>query len=338
MRPLSLARALLAAFVAVLAIAAGLAPAANAEPSTPEGSIGIRLLDVPAKAKDDPRAKLYIVDNVKPGATITRRVQVTNNTGAKATVRMYAGPAQIVGNTFVPDEPGATNALTSWIKVDQPSVTLDNGETAKVAVTIKVPADAPEMEHYGVVWASLTTPGKDGGIGAESRVGVRVYLSVGAGNGPPSDFSIDSVTGSRGDDNGATVIATVTNTGGRAVDVSGTLKLTKGPGDLSAGTVGSTGVTIPPGASSDVVFTVPNSASLPDGPWNASVALQSGVHKHTSDQTVTFRAAADSGPASRSIALPLTVTILVVLAAAALGYFLYRRRRTATATGEDKSA
>ncbi|MDR2279962.1 MAG: DUF916 domain-containing protein [Gordonia sp. (in: high G+C Gram-positive bacteria)] len=337
MRPLSLARALLAAFVAVLAIATGLAPEASAEPSTPEGSIGIRLLDVPVKAKNDPRAKLYIVDNVKPGATITRRVQVTNNTGAKATVKMYAGPAQIVGNTFVPDAPGATNALTTWITVDKPSVTLDDGETAKVAVTIKIPADAPEMEQYGVVWASLTTPGKDGGIGAESRVGVRVYLSVGAGNGPPSDFSIDSLTGKRDDDNGATVVAKVTNTGGRAVDVSGTLKLTKGPGDLSAGTVGSTGVTIPPGASSDVVFTVPNSASLPDGPWSASVALQSGVHKHTSDQTITFTAA-DAGPASRSIALPLTATVLAVLAAAALGYFLYRRRRAASAASEDESA
>ncbi|GEE01061.1 hypothetical protein nbrc107696_15070 [Gordonia spumicola] len=331
MRPLTFARMILAALVAVLAVGACVAPRVAAEPEdgTPAGSIGIRLVDVPAKAKDDPRAKLYIVDNMKPGSTITRRVQVTNNTGHRATVKMYAGPARITDGTFMFDEPGATSALTSWIHVDKPTLTLDDHEDAKVTVTIAVPADAPEMEQYAVVWASLTTPGENGGIGAESRVGVRVYLSVGPGNGPPSDFSIDAVTGSRTDDGRATVRAKVTNTGGRAVDISGDLKLTHGPGDLTAGKVGSTGVTIPPGESSDVVFTVPNSAQLPDGPWSASVSLASGVHKHTKDQSVTFTAPADSGPASRSITMPLVVTIIVVLAAAGLGAFLYRRRRAA---------
>ena len=68
-----------------------------------------------------------------------------------------------------------------------------------------------------------------------SRVGIRLYLSVGPGGSPAADFTIDSLTAVRSPDGQPMVLATVHNTGGRALDMSGTLELSDGPGGLSAG-------------------------------------------------------------------------------------------------------
>jgi len=66
--------------VIALALVAGVcAPAASAfaasepAPGAPAtGSLGVRLLDAPTSAKDDPRARGYIVDHLAPGAGVKR--------------------------------------------------------------------------------------------------------------------------------------------------------------------------------------------------------------------------------------------------------------------------
>ncbi|MGB6244337.1 hypothetical protein [Gordonia sp. (in: high G+C Gram-positive bacteria)] len=342
MRPALLLRTVLTAIVSLLVLgmttaafptSAGAAPADAGER---EGSIGIRLLDVPVKLKDDPRAQLYIVDNLPPGRTIKRRVQVTNKTNMRTKLSMYAGPAQVVDGNFTPGEPGTKNMLTSWISLDKTELDLKPGEKAKVTATIAVPKDAPEMEQYGVIWAS-TAPAAPtaGGIAMASRVGVRVYLSVGPGNGPPADFSIGSLTGGRSADGSAIVTAAVTNTGKRAVDVTGDLDLTDGPGGLSAKTVGAQGATISPGQSADVVFTVPDSAALPDGPWQAKVKLESGVHTHEAAGPVTFTASTEvrSTSSSSNTALIWTIVGVLLAIAAAVTAWLWRRKRSAADGG-----
>ncbi|GAA2365989.1 MULTISPECIES: hypothetical protein [Gordonia] len=339
MRPTSSLRALLATLTAALLTGvvlltgpavAGAAPGSSTAPAdrgTPDGSIGIRLLDVPAKSKDDPRAQLYIIDNLNPGTTITRHVQVTNGTDTAMKIAVYPGPAGIVDGSFVPGEPGTKNLLTSWTSVDKPNLNLAPGQKARVAVTIAVPKDAPEMEQYGVIWAStVPNQNKETGIGLASRVGVRMYLSTGPGNGPPSDFAIEKLEGRRGADNGAEVTAHVTNTGGRAVDVTGTLKLSEGPGGLSAKAVSSKGMTIAPGESADVVFAVPNSAQLPDGPWKAEVQLESGVHTHDSTASITFDQS-DQTEGSSNTALIVTIVVIAAAALAGIAAWLLRRRR-----------
>jgi len=77
----------------VTGVLAGPAAAVNAAPapaSAPTaagaGSIGIRLVDAPVTARDDPRARVYIVDHLNPGAVIHRRVEVSNTTASTAHV------------------------------------------------------------------------------------------------------------------------------------------------------------------------------------------------------------------------------------------------------------
>lgn len=346
MRFSALLRAALVVLSALI-VTALFAPPALADPDgavdgTPRGSIGIRLLDAPEKLRDDPRAQLYIIDNLPPGSTITRHVMVTNNTGERATIKVYAGPAKIVDGAFTPTEPGTSNLLSSWTSVNKPEVTLANGAQAKVAVKIAVPDDAPEVEQYGVIWAShLSTPAdrpEDSGanVGMESRVGVRMYISAGEGNGPPADFTINGLTAQRESDGSATVLAEVTNTGGRAVDLSGTLKLSDGPAGTTAGPIDAQGLTVAPGETGEVRFPVPNSTALPDGPWTAEAQLTSGVNTHDVTESIHFsQSSTESTSGSKVWTIVIVLLILAALILAAL--YVVRRKRAAAATQESES-
>lgn len=290
-------------FTAVLLVGLPLAPAIALTPAaaaaTPLGQIrleadpdvggvGIRLLDVPVATQDDPRARRYIVDNLPPGTTIERRVQVVNETETTQTVAVYAGSAHIDSGSFIGDDGDAQNELTSWTSVSEPELSLEAGEITEVVVTVAVPLDAAEGEVYGAIWAQVSAPDRNGAtVRTASRVGVRMYVAVGPGNGPAADFSIGAVKASRTEAGLPQVTTQVTNTGGRAVDVSGSLALSDGPSALSAGPF-PTGQTLvlAPGAQGEVVVSL--GSDIPDGPWRATLTLTSGLVKHETTAEVTF--------------------------------------------------
>ncbi|MFF1382186.1 hypothetical protein ACFVWT_01335 [Arthrobacter sp. NPDC058288] len=316
------------AFSAAVAAAAGPPPASTAP--APAG-IGIRLLDIPASTKDDPRARTYIIDRLAPGAEISRRIQVENNTGSAQMIRLYAGAARIDGGSFIGEDAGSKNDLSTWTAVGQPQVNVAAGAKAEVPVTIKVPSDAPESEQYGAVWAEVRSAAGQGGVVQANRVGIRVYLSVGPGNGKPADFTITSLTPSRDEQGNPQLSALVTNTGGRALDVTGDLRLAAGPGGLSAGPFGiQNATTIAPGKAQNVIFTLPS--ELPDGPWTVNVGLRSGLMEREASAPVTFPAAGPGeavSPAPDS-EMPWLVPAAVAAAlaiTALLSVLLLRRQR-----------
>ncbi|MBF4618937.1 hypothetical protein ITJ44_12730 [Clavibacter sp. VKM Ac-2873] len=326
--------------IVLIVTALALGPAASASAASPAPAmadgIGIRLLDIPVATQDDPRARSYVVDRVQPGATITRRVQVQNGTSAPQSVKVYAGGARIDGGSFVGLDGATPDELTSWIAVAQPTLQLAPGATADVPVTIAVPDDAAEGERYAAVWAEVAVPAEAGAtIAAASRVGVRVYLSVGPGNGPPADFAIGSVVAGRDDAGAPRLVASVTNTGGRAVDVSGTLALSGGPGGLSAGPSPVDAVTtIAPGGTGEVAFTL--AAGIPAGPWTAQLALTSGLVAHATTADVTFPDVGSTTAVQQArgpdLALVLGVAAAVIaLLVALVVVLLLRRRRAARA-------
>ncbi|MGF7238512.1 MAG: hypothetical protein ACQSGP_26645, partial [Frankia sp.] len=137
------------------------APAAR---SAAPNSIGIRLLDVGPAGADDPRARLYIVDDVAPGATIRRRVRISNTTTGPVRLALYAGAATVQRGQFVFADPGRGNDLTSWTSVDPGSVVLRADRAATALVTVHVPRAAPAGERYGLVWAQTSSarPSKGG--------------------------------------------------------------------------------------------------------------------------------------------------------------------------------
>ena len=290
--------------------------------------VGVRLLDIPAATQNDPRARSYIVDRLAPGTTIERRIQVQNNSDSAQSVRIYPGAATIKNGSFIGRSDPAVNELTTWTSINQPQLELPAGQEADALVTIKVPADAAEDEHYAVVWAEVrSAPAKGTNIVQASRIGIRIYLSVGPGNGNPADFNITSFTTARDTDGNPQVTAKVTNTGGRAVDITGDLKLTEGPSDISAGPFPlKRATTIAPGGSQNVIFTL--GAELPNGPWKAHLRLKSGLIEHETSATITFPNAGQGETVDGPPFLWIALGVGVLLLAAATLWWLRRRSVT----------
>jgi hypothetical protein len=331
-------RRLLIGLVAGLALAAGLvtpAATASAAPPAPGNQFGIRLLDAPETAAADPRAREYVVDHVAPGTVLERRVEVSNTTAAPLTLALYAAAATIDGAAFTPATGRTPDELSTWISTDRPTVTLAPGASQAALMTIAVPADAAPGENYAAIWAEqATTPPPGGGVTLVNRVGIRVYLSVGPGNPPPTSFTVDTVTAERSATGQPLVVAQLRNTGGRALDLSGDLRLSDGPGGLGAGPFpAQVGTTVAPGATEPV--TVALDRQLPDGPWGALLTLRSGLVSEDAQATIRFPASAGSSDPVRPTGdesgllwtVGLTGGLLAVLLVAVV-VLLVRRRRS----------
>lgn len=303
--------------------------------ASPAGGIGVRLLDAPVAARDDPRARVYIVDHISPGTTIERRIEVSNSGAAGERVVLYAAAATINGDSFVGSAGHTRNELSTWSSVTPADGYVAPGDTTIATVTIRVPSDAAPGEQYGVIWAEARSAGvPGGGVVQVSRVGIRLYVSVGPGGPPAADFSIDSMTASRSSDGKPMVSAQVHNTGGRALDMNGRLSLSAGPGGLRAGPFqAQLGSTLAIGDSQPV--TVHLADSLPAGPWTANVTLKSGLTERNATATITFPSSGEAAPVivDKSRSLPWAfigaVVALVLILLLATIWWTVRRRRAA---------
>ncbi len=296
----------------------------------PTGSIGIRLAEVDAASAADPRARLYVIDRVAPGTTIRRTVAISNDTGAARDVATYVSGATIAAGAFVGADGASANELSSWITLSRSTLHLASAGKAKVVATIVVPALASAGERYGVIWAEVRSGNASTGIVTVNRVGIRVYLSVGEGGAPPSSFVIRTLAGARGGDGAPVVEALVANTGGRALDLSGELNLTQGPGGSSAEPFAAAlGTTLAIGASSVVLIRLPK--ALPDGPWLATLDLRSGLITGSGQATISFVNGSKPVDAQSNVMLQvllgLTIVAVVVLSGALFRSLRARRRR-----------
>jgi hypothetical protein len=268
-----------------------------------EGGVGLRLLEAPVSSRDDPRAQLYIVDHLKPGGVIRRRIEVSNGTPSSQRIGLYAGAASIVDGSFLGAAGHTANDLSSWTSVRPAARAIPAGGRLTATVTITVPADAPPGEQYAAVWAEASSAA-GAGVTQISRVGIRMYVSVGPGGAPAADFTIDSLTAGRTADQRPTVTASVHNTGGRALDMTGTLQLLGGPGGLSAGPFpASLGTTL---AIKDTrPVTVVLDKQIPDGPWDATIKLRSGLRERSAQASLTFPRAGQSAAPTAAAAVPV---------------------------------
>ena len=226
---------------------------------------------------------------------------------------------------FVGDAGQTLSYLTTWITLSRHSVSLAPHARAMVTVTIQVPRTASPGNLYGVIWAQETYLGKTSkGVNLieTNRVGIRIYLNVGPGGPPPVNFDITSIRGTRSARGQFMVVAQVNNTGGQAIDAAGTLKLTNGPGGLSAGPYKEPAVTLAPGQSQPI--TVVLNKEMPHGSWLATIDETSGITQRSAQATIDFYPA----PPNRRLYLILAIVLIVLLLlAAGLAVWLIRRNR-----------
>jgi hypothetical protein len=297
-------------------------------------------MEAPSNRAGDPRAKIYIVDHLAPGSTIKREIEVSNTTAATRRIQLYAAGASVSGGQFTFSPGREADELSQWTKVTPGRLDLAPGTKGTASVTVGVPAQASAGERYAVVWAEVSAPAAAGQVTVVNRVGIRMYLSVGSGGEPASSFVISSLTARRRKDGRPVIEAKVTNTGGRAVELTGHLDLINGPGGLSAGPFAvEAGTTVAPRQSANVEMVL--DPSMPLGPWDAKLVLRSGTVEAPASARISFPAHADSTGetvAARStsgtratsssgrrpqIAVPAALLILVVLAL----LLVWKRRR-----------
>ncbi|UYQ60132.1 peptidase [Streptomyces peucetius] len=310
--------------LAVLLLLGAVAPVAAEPPrrTSDDLAVGIRLVDAPVSRRDDERAHRYIVDHIRPGQQIRRRIAVTNLADTRHRVQLYPGAAAVHKDGFTFAHGRGGNELTRWVTLERSELVLEPDETATVWTEITVADDATGGEHYGVIWAQISPdPDPSKQVRQAARAGVRIYLSVGPGGEPPSDFRIDNLTGARAANGAPMVTARVKNTGGRALDLAGKLTLSNGPGGASAGPFNAKAGTIGPGRST--VATTPLDPGLPAGKWTARLTLTSGLVTRENAGSITIRTPQrDENP---QLAV-LTLGGLASVAAALLAAYAYRRR------------
>jgi hypothetical protein len=271
-----------------------------------------------------------------PTAThFSRKILICNGDNARIHVNLYAAGATIRGGTFDINQAPGNDAISQWVTVRPTSLDLGPGESQIIEATFAVPQDAPRGEFYGAVVAAR--PARSGGIGISARAAIRVYLDIGQGGLPPTNFRIDSMTAGRSDDGSPYVLAQVTNIGKRAIDLTGSLKLTKGPGGLSAGPFpAQLGTTLAPGQSEPV--TIPLDKALPAGPWLATLDMKSGLVKRRAQATILFPTAEGTKAApvaakslpltkNRDVIIPIAIVLLLALLILLLLIWWRRRKR-----------
>lgn len=316
------------------ALFAGAAHATTVPPGgdAPIGGIGLRLMEAPVEARDDPRALVYIIDRLAPGTTITRRIEVSNTTLAPLQVELYAAAVTITDGTFLGAAGATANELSGWTSVNPRFPMVASGVPVTASVTIAVPTDAAPGERYGVVWAEARSTGA-WGVTQVSRVGIRLYVSVGEGAAPAADFTIDTLTAARSATGQPMVTAMVHNTGGRALDMRGTLQLSNGPGGLGAGPFpADLGKTL--GLDDTQPVSVMLDGDFPNGPWLVSVTLTSGLTSREVHATLEFPNAGVGEPVDAETSSDGPPWVLIGGGGAGLlllllggGSFLVRRRR-----------
>lgn len=271
-----------------------LAPAIDASAQDERTGIVIRLLEAPEARRDDPRARAYIVDHVPPGTSFTRAVEVTNDTDEHVSLQLYDAAAEIRDGRFTVLDGRAENQLTPWVTMSPGSVELDPDQSTRVSVAVDVPKNAPDGEFYAGAMAERPAP-DSGQVRIATRVGIRIYLSVGTGAEPVSDFRVESLTGERRADGRPVVRAVVVNIGGRALDLVGELGLRDGPGGATAGPFAADVATTlaPRGRAPVSVLLEP---ALPAGPWLAVMTVTSGSLQRAAQATVSFPEPGQVGP------------------------------------------
>jgi diguanylate cyclase (GGDEF)-like protein len=324
--------------IAVIAVA-GAPASAKPGPALPGGVVGLRLVDMPVATRDDPRAQSAVVDHLAPGTVIHRRIEVSNSAASAVRIVLYPAAATIVAGTFLGSAGTTPNDLSSWASVSPDRSEVPARGRVMATMTLTVPRDAAPGEQYGVIWAEARSAASGDGVVQVNRVGIRVYLSVGPGGPPAANFTINSLTATRSPDGRPMVVADVHNTGGRALDMTGSMRLGAGPGGLSAGPFPAVlGTTLAIGATEPVTITLDK--RIPAGPWDAQIALRSGLLERRAAATITFpdlgttASPVNATPIRVRPPYPIIAGLIVLFLLAIAVLLAVRRRRRRAAPGE----
>ena len=160
--------------------------AADGSPtSTAAGGIGLRLLEAPVRGGRSSSADLHRGSPRAGDGHPPPRSRSPTPRRRPRVVSYPPRPPPSREGSFLGAAGHTANDLSTWTSVSPGASDVPAGGRATATVTIAVPSDAAPGEQYGVVWAEArSAPVAGGGITQVSRVGIRLYVSVGPGGRP----------------------------------------------------------------------------------------------------------------------------------------------------------
>ncbi|GIG88496.1 hypothetical protein [Plantactinospora endophytica] len=299
------------------------------------GALEVRVA-VPPGDKPSDADLTRLAAHARPGDVVDRWIEVVNPSRLRQHVTVYPAGATIRNDTFSYAEGRTGNELSRWTRVPSSTFRLEPRAKKPVRIRLTVPASAAPGERYAVIWAQIAaaapkSPKRAGKAPPARRTGLRVYLNVGTGAEPQPAFEIVGMRAEQTARGVPVVVAQVRNTGPRALDPHGTLRLSTASSPAALGPFTALGgVTIAPQSSGSM--TVPLYGRLPAGPWNAELAVADGAVLRESKATLSLPeprpsslvVTKDDGP-SMILILAATGALLGVLVL--LGLRLRRRGR-----------
>jgi hypothetical protein len=320
-------------------------------------SFGIR----PTKAfEDSPQTFSYFFHELAPGAVLSDEALVMNSGDVPVTLKLYAadGITAINGGTAFGkqgQEPtGASRGVSRWLSLSVGEVSLEPGEDEVVPFTISVPSDASPGHHVAGLVAEAPPSGEAPPTGEGQtqfsaklirQAGVAVVIDV---PGPHvAGLEITGASLRQQDDQGATFVIAVHNTGNMFVKGEGSLVITDRNREELASIPLKMDTVLPGDATT---FQVSHPVHLADGDYLLSVVLNcdgktavvEGVEMKVKDgqpqvskesmppqappEVITLTPAEEEGdpPIGRYAAYG---TALLALALAVLVVIFWRRRR-----------
>jgi hypothetical protein len=103
--------------VAMVPASSAFAQAAQNGTTPPSDSIGIQLIAPPNASPNEPSASPYVVDRLAPGSSLTRRVEIDNDTDRAVVVSVYPAAAGLVRGNFAFAAGHGGNELSTWTSV-----------------------------------------------------------------------------------------------------------------------------------------------------------------------------------------------------------------------------
>ena len=324
-----------------------------------EVSFGIR----PTKADPDrPETFSYFIHELVPGAVLTDEALLINSGAVPLTLKLYAadGITAINGGTAFAHQDveaaGASRGVSRWLSLSVTETPLQPGEDRVVPFTIDVPSDTlPGQYVAGLVVEALSSGLASSSTGGDEaqfavtvirRVGVAVVIDI---PGPHvAGLEISDASLRQQDDQGATFVIGVHNTGNIFMKAVGSLLITDRNGvELAA--IPLRLDTILPGDAT--TFHISHPYRLADGEYLLTVVLnyegesailegvevtvKDGQPEGEEEESILPRALTELFPAAAeepALAIwlyALGAAALLVLAAVPLVIVLRRRRRQA---------
>jgi hypothetical protein len=287
----------------------------RAEAASPQGpgSIGIQLLAATPLTDAGTPTGVYIVSALRSGTVLRRAINVINTTDSIQRVLVYPAAASMRDGEFSFAAGSGSNQLSEWTRVSKPFVELPPNTSTTEAVSIAVPLHSTSGERYAVVWAQVSSqPSPGNSVRLVSRVGIRIYLTVGSSGQVVPRFDVGKLVATRSRDGVPIVTETVLNIGVSTVAVHGSITLDDGPGGIGIGPeIVNPIVALPPGDVGQV--TVDFDRGLPRGPWRAAMTLSVGTTSRKSVSEIMFPALNPSMPWWRSTSVETGLVALVAI-------------------------